>query len=150
MFYETPTTTADLLAEWRWLIGGHPIQVGWSLSGDLFFTDREGRVCRLDTGGGDVEVVAESHSDFHQQLSDPARADEILLTKVVQSYEAHHGKLGEGRCLGFIVLPVLGGTYSDENRRAINIAEHAGFTGDVFRQIRDLPDGTKVRFQIDP
>ena len=150
MFFETSATAADLLAEWRWLIGGHPIQLGWSLSGDLFFTDAQGRVCRLDTGSGDVESVAESHSAFYQQLTDPVRADEILLTNVVQSYEAQHGELSEGRCLGFIVLPALGGTYSGENRRPTNIVEHAGFTGDVFRQMRDMRDGTKVRFQIEP
>jgi len=97
MFYETPAKTSDLLAQWRWLIGGHPVQLGWSSSGDLFFSDRNGRVCRVDTGGGEVAIVGASLSDFHQAISDPARADEIFLIPVVRTYEAQHGKLKQGQ-----------------------------------------------------
>jgi hypothetical protein len=45
---------------------------------------------------------------------------------------------------------VLGGSYSVENRYAISIAEHASFSGDLHRQIRDLPDGTAVRVKVVP
>jgi hypothetical protein len=149
MFYETKATSSDVLAEWRWLIGGRPIQVGWSSSGDLFFSDPSGRVCRIDTGSGEIGVVAGSLRDFLEAIKDPTQAEDVLLLPVVQSYEEKHGKLEEGQCLGFVQSPVFGGAYTAENRQAMSVAEHAASSGEIFRQIRDLPDGTKVRLKVD-
>jgi hypothetical protein len=45
---------------------------------------------------------------------------------------------------------VFGGAYTADNRYSIRIAEHASFTGDLHRQIRDLPDGTVVKRRVVP
>ena len=138
------------MSEWRWMIGPRARAVGWSSAGDLFYLDERDRICHLDTGAGTAKPVAESRSAFELALVDSTRSEELLLLPVVRSYEAAHGRLVAGQCLGFHTLPVFGGAYSADNRWAISIAEHAAFTGDVHRQIRDLPDGTRVKIKWVP
>jgi hypothetical protein len=148
--FHVADSSLNLLAEWRWLLGGLPRLVGWSAAGDLFVRDDGGNVLRLDTGGGELERVAPSIEAFEHALSDPDRAAELLLLPVVYAFEARHGALGTTECLGFTTLPILGGSYTVENRYRLPVREHASFTGDLHRQLRDLPDGTAVRIKIVP
>ena len=83
-------------------------------------------------------------------LRDPRHANELLLLPIVAAFEREHGALKPGQCLGFTTLPVLGGVYGLENRYAISVVEHARFTGDVHRQVRDLPDGARISIKIVP
>jgi hypothetical protein len=150
MLHHTNASTPDLLAQWRWLLGGLPRLIGWSSAGDLFYLDESARCCRLDTGAGEVEVVASSRDAFDSALEDPKRTDELFLSPVVREFESVHGPLPAGCCLGFRTLPVHGGAYAVENRFVISVAEHASITGDLHRQIRALPDGTALRLKIVP
>ena len=148
--YHAADGSADLLAEWRWLLGAEARLLGWASSGDLFVTDARGAVSRLDTEGGALEPVSGSADEFRRALEDPGRAEDLLLGSVVREFEARHGPLGPGDCLGFRTLPVFGGAYTSENRVRLPIAEHAAVTGDVHRQVRDLPDGARVSIKIVP
>lgn len=150
MFHPATPDLGDLLTEWRWLLGGRARLHGWSSAGDLFHADEQGRIWRLDTGAGESERVADSAEALDRALADPAAAAELLLLPVVEEFEAARGPLGRGQCLGFVTLPVFGGAYSAENRHPVAVAEHAAFTGDVHRQIRDLPDGARVQVKVVP
>jgi len=149
MFYEAHSSL-DLLAAWRWLLGGRPRLLGWSAAGDLFVRAPDGAVLRLDTGGGELERAAPSLEAFEHALRDPEQAAALLLLPVVRAFEEREGPLGAGECLGFTTLPILGGSYTVENRYRLSVREHAAFTGDVHRQLRDLPDGTAVQIRIVP
>lgn len=150
MYHPITDSQHDLLAEWRWMIGGHARAVGWSSAGDLFYSDERDQIWHLDTGAGTAEPVAESPSEFELVLVDATRSEDLFLLPVVRAYEAAHGRLTAGQCLGFTTLPVFGGPYSAHNRYAITIAEHVSFTGDLHRQIHDLPDGTAVKIKVVP
>ncbi len=150
MYHAIASDTPDLLAQWRWLLGGHPHLRGWSAAGDFFYADESGQIWRLDPGRGDAECVAESDATFVQLLADATAAEEILLLPVVREFEARHGPLGANQCLGFTTLPVFGGAYTADNRYALPVEEYAAVTGEVHRQIRDLPDGARVRFDVVP
>ena len=150
MFHPATPATPDLLAQWRWLLGGRPRLYGWSTSGDLFYADSQGQLWRLDAGAGEIESVADSEGAFAAQLEDAEAAEALLLLPVVRDYEAAHGALADGQCLGYRTLPVFGGAYTTENRYALAVIEHASVTGDVHRQIRDLPDGAQVALRVIP
>jgi len=150
MYHETSDSDEELLPSWRWLIGGLPRLLGWSSAGDLFVVSPEGQVAMLDPGGGNVEILADSVTAFHALLRDGKRAAALLQQPIVDAFEATNGPLPEGRCLSFTTLPVFGGAYTVENRYSLPIKEHAGVTGEIHRQIRDLPDGAKVQFKIVP
>lgn len=147
--YHTADGEEDILTAWRWLVADVRL-LGWSSAADLFVIDAHGAVQRVDTGSGDVERVADSREAFTAMLGDPTRADDLLLLPIVAAFEKTHGCPGPGTCLGFKTLPALGGSYTPENRYAVSASEHAAFTGDVHRQIRDLPDGAQIVIKTVP
>jgi hypothetical protein len=149
-YHPATTLSLDLLADWRWLLGGLPHLCGWASSGDLFYSDDRGRVWRLDTGAGETNLVAESSDSFEEMLLDPSCAEALLLLPVLRAFEMTNGPLSAGHCLGFTTLPVFGGAYTADNRYAISVVGHASFTGDMHRQIRDLPDGAVIRLKVIP
>jgi hypothetical protein len=116
----------------------------------LFLAGANGQIMLLDPGGGDIEVVAESISAFRSLLVDPQHAPNLLQEPVVRAFEEQHGPMAAGHCLSYTQLPVLGGAYSSENRFTLSIGEHAAVTGEMHRQLRDLPDGAKVKVRIVP
>jgi hypothetical protein len=118
-----------LLMEWRWLVGEDKHVVLVSASGDLFLTDADGKVLWLETGAGRIAEVAGSVAAFEAALTDEANQREWLLAPVVEALRASGKPLGAGQCHGFCVPAVLGGGYDGDNRVAISVREHFGFTG---------------------
>jgi hypothetical protein len=141
--FHVPDSAEDLLTQWRWLVGVGARLHGWSAAAVLFFTDDRGSVHRLDTSSGQIDIVADSMESFESMLAKVEEADQLLLLPIVAA-EQVHGSLEEGQCIGFKTLPVFGGSYGVGNRFALSVTEHAAFTGDVHRQIRDLPDGAQI------
>jgi hypothetical protein len=150
ILFHQPSTKDSLLDAWRWLIGGGPTLVGWSAGGDLFIEQADGKIAMIDLGAGNVTVVADAKAELRAQLATPRGAAELLQLAVVEAFVSTHGALDRDCCLGYTTLPALGGSYTVDNRYALRIEEHAAFTGDVHRQIRDLPDGAKVKIKIVP
>lgn len=59
------------------------------------------------------------------------------------------GELEEGRKYCLKKPAILGGEYSEENIGTVSQIEQIGFSGDIARQIHDLPDGTKIELKIE-
>ena len=53
-----------------------------------------------------------------------------------------------GKLYGFKQLPVLGGKYEPDNFELTDIAVHFSMSGQINFKLKDLPDGTKVNFEI--
>jgi hypothetical protein len=147
LLIEEPILVTDPLAEWRWKLGGAKV-VALSKSGDAFVIHSDGHVWWLDTGAGEVQEVADSVAAFERLLKQPQEASRLLLAPVVEEFVRVNGPIPTGRCLGFTRLPVLGGTYTIENRWLAPIVEHFAVTGETHRQIRDLPDGARVQIRV--
>jgi hypothetical protein len=56
--------------------------------------------------------------------------------------------LGPSRCYGFRIPPVLGGSYDLENVVTISQVERYSVMADICRQIKDVPDGTRVKLVV--
>ncbi len=141
---------ADPLASWRWKVGGDSRIVALTRSGDAFVERLDGHVWWLDTGAGTFEEVAASRGEFEEMMADPDAASRLFLGQVVDAFIQANGAFPSGKCLGFTQLPVLGGTYTLENRWLSPAVEHFDLTGDLHRQMRDLPDGAQVKMRIVP
>jgi type VI secretion system (T6SS) immunity protein Tdi1 len=139
---------ADPLAEWRWKLGPEAQVVALSRSGDAFVVQPDGAISWLDTGAGEVSPVAPSREAFSRLLENPSDAARLLLAPIVEESVRLHGPFPPGTCLGFTQLPVLGGAYTIDNRYRVSAVEHFRVTGDLHRQLRDLPDGVKVRLRV--
>ena len=148
LLIDEPLPIADPLAEWRWKLGGSSKVIALSRSGDAFVLQPDGSVSWLDTGAGEVSPVAPSREEFGRMLESPSNATRLLLAPVVEEFVRLHGPFPAGTCLGFTQLPTLGGAYTVDNRYRLSAVEHFAVTGDLHRQLRDLPDGAKVRLRV--
>ena len=56
--------------------------------------------------------------------------------------------LPEGCKYCFKIPPVLGGQYTGKNMGTISLLELVRASGDVAQQVKDLPDGAKIRLAV--
>ena len=134
----------SLLEEWRWLLPPQFRVCLLTRAGDLFITVPDASIHMLDVGAGTLKEVARSREEFGARMDEPGVADDLLMIPIVDQLVASGIVLGSGQCYSFRQLPVLGGTYTPENRMAFPIREHFGGWGSVHRQMADLPDGSHV------
>ena len=135
---------AEYLDGWRWMVGADAVLLAASLSGDLFFHDRDGRVHWIDTGAGCIACVADDVPSFRRNVHRAEFCSEYLLESVIADLAKIHRALADDQCFGFRSLPVFGGDYGGGNRVPVRAAEHFAFTGDVHRQIDGVPDGAAI------
>lgn len=110
------------------------------------FCIRDGRVGSFDSETGRVEVVAGSLEEWAGLIL----GDYNLHTghPVAHHWQREHGPLPIGKRLGLKRPLALGGDYAMENLYLVDAIEGMRFKADVARQIKDLPDGTRVEFRI--
>jgi hypothetical protein len=58
-------------------------------------------------------------------------------------------KLEKGQCYTFVQIPILGGDYVVANIAVRDIAYQYTALGPIFKKLREIPDGTKIRFKIE-
>ena len=103
-------------------------------------------VVLFDPETGDVEEIGTDLEHWAARLLD----DYAYLTghPLAHAWQEAHGKLAPGVRL----LPkrpfVLGGRFELDNLYALDAAQGMRLRGDLARQLRGLPDGAKVRFEI--
>ena len=140
----------DLLANWAWLAPSE-FRV-WLMNrfGDLFLVMRDGSVHVLDVGCGTLKRVADDRDQFASLLDLNGNANEWLMIPLVDRLRAAGVVLGAGECYSYILLPILGGEYSVANTRVVPISTHFKAFGPIHEGLKDVPDGTTVRFEIAP
>lgn len=142
------TDWPELLSDWRSLLpeGSTP----WLLTkfGELFVVEHDEQVGMLQVSAFQYQVVAKDRTDYREWLDDPDKMSEWFLAPLVDRLESSGQSLDPEQCYSFIQPLGLGGALIIENVMRIPIREHFGAWGQVFRQIRDLPDGSQVQFEI--
>ena len=138
-----------LRSSWRWLIGDDWTPLLFSIWGDAFFS-REGQVQWLNTGVGEVTTVAANEDEFREALGGERATDWFLPGLVTTLHEA--GKRpGEGECFTYAIYPVFAeGKYEVWNFAPVPAREHFSVSGQLHREIAELPDGAAVRLSVEP
>src|SRR5258708_18136168 len=105
-------------------------------------------IVSFDPESGSIEPLALSLEDW---------AGKILLNyaqltgyPVAHSWQAMHGPIPTGKRLLPKVPFALGGAYEAENLYAVDAVKGMRYRGELLQQIRDLPDGAKVRLKALP
>ena len=139
-----------LLGEWGTLLP--PRYTPWLLTkfGELFVEESDGKIGMLQVSAFRYEVVAKDKADFQQRLAAPDKVSEWFLGPLGDQLEAAGKTLSAGKCYSFITPLGLGGEATMENVMIIPVQEHFLMFGDVYRQIKDLPDGAQIEFKIGP
>ena len=141
-------TSNKLTENWTWLIGTDKKVLLVSTIGDMFLTDNNKRVYWLDVGGGEFKLVADTIEDFEERLKDIEQVNEWFMIDLATELRHSEKKLKDGQLYSYYKLPIIGGDYTVDNFAPLGIEEHFGYLGDIHKQIKDLPDGTKVEIKI--
>lgn len=130
---------------WDWLIGNDKTPILVSSIGDIFLEDRKGKCYWLNVGEGIIEKVADNKIEFKEKLNNNEIVSEWFLVELVAELKKEGLELTEKKLYGYKKLPVLGGEYEPENFELTDIEVHFELSGQIHKQIKDLPDGTKVK-----
>ena len=112
--------------------------------GDIFavYEDQTVNWLRIDTGT--ITRVACNRDQFCDLVDLAENTNEWLLISVVDDCVANGKVLGPGQCYGYKLPPILGGGYEFDNVGSMDLEVYYSFLADIYRQTKDLPDGTKV------
>lgn len=113
--------------------------------GDAFTVFEDGSVHMLDIGIGVIERVADNRDHFATQIDAGDYASNWLMTHLVDKCVAAGLKLERNQCYSYKVPPILGGGYAVGNVAPMNLSAHYSFLADIYRQIKKLPDGTRIK-----
>jgi hypothetical protein len=133
-----------LLAEWRWLVDEsyHPVVI--SALGDLILRHDAGRIFWLNAGWGSLNEVAPSVEEFKQRMVQLENAQQWFSPTLVGDLITQRSRLQPGKCFSFKIPPVLGGEISVDNFEPTDLQVHFSILGQIHRQVKDLPAGTKI------
>ncbi len=134
-----------LVESWDWLIGTDKKPILISSIGDIFLSDKNGNCYWLNVGEGNFEKVAESLEEFETKLNNNEQVAEWFLVGLVEKIKEHGLELTEKHLYGYKKLPILGGEYEPENFELTDIEVYFELSGQIHKQINDLPDGTKIK-----
>lgn len=136
---------ATLLEDWHWLIGQSNVPVLVTVAGDAFVQDENtGVVSFLDVTEGKLEEVAGSGEEFQALLADASFVMEKFSVNLVASLLKTQGHPAHGRLFTFKTPPVLGGAFATENLEEADVEVHFSIAGQVWAQVKNLPEGTPI------
>ena len=138
----------SLLESWHWLIGNDKTPVLISSIGDVFLEDKNEKYYWLNVGEGIIEKVAENKTEFRDKLNNNEIVSEWFLVELVAELIKLGMVLTPNKLYGYKKLPILGGKYEPENFELTDIEVHFELSGQIHRQVKDLPKGTKVNIKI--
>lgn len=144
-------STDKLLANWRWLCPQDVGLVAVDAFGDLFLEDGQRMVWRLDTSGGQLERISQSVEEFKQSAESLEKRKEWFFEDVALSLSEQGFRPTKGQCLGYktpIVFEESSG--AGTNVYIANLDEYVPFLGDLHQQMKDVPDGRKIRIIVGP
>jgi hypothetical protein len=99
----------------------------------------------LDVGAGTLTRVADNRSHFSDLLDTDGNANNWLMIPLVNECRHAGLSLSPCQCYGFKIPPVLGGKYELANVEPTDLAVHYSFLADIYKQTKDLPDGTPIK-----
>ena len=142
-----PGRDAELLIilrrEWAWLLPNPICIIAINPFGNVVVKCADGELWRVCSEELSAEKLAGGR-DFAALLADEVFREDWLCEAWVISARATLGDVGDGECYGFKIWPKLGGVYSADNFAVKKITEWLAVSGDVARQVKDLPDGTRI------
>ncbi|HSQ27873.1 MAG TPA: T6SS immunity protein Tdi1 domain-containing protein [Anaerolineales bacterium] len=141
--------TEVLEEAWTWLVNDTYKPFLMSAIGDLFFESPSGVIYWLDVGWGLFNPVADSRAEFEKMLTLPDAREELLSPKLVSALRARK-PLKDHQCYSYTRPPFLGGKVKPSNFEPAPIFIHLDLFGHMLELVKDIPPGTRVRFEAKP
>lgn len=145
--YFLPAEAAAIdLSEWSDILPTTCRVIAANLFADIFVADGDGAVHMLEVSLTSIARITASEEEFRRRCVDDEEG--WLLRPLVDRCRSAGMKPKATQCYAFTQLPVLQGKYEVENIWLCSWNEWIDFTASIYAQIKDVPDGTKVRLRI--
>jgi hypothetical protein len=130
---------------WGWC-GIEPTEViAINSFGNVIVQDDVGEIWRICPEELEATKIASSRSAYELRRGNQDFALDWEMEVPRLEAEALLGEPGKGRCYCFKIPAILGGRYAGDNFGTISIVELLSASGNMAFQIKDIPDGEKVR-----
>jgi hypothetical protein len=132
------------LADWAWLPleGKRPFIA--SVFGDVFLEDGTG-IWVLEVLEGSLDHVFADRGQLAAVLDTEAGQDRYLLAGLALGAERRLGLVpGPAQVLAWKLPPVLGAPIAVENLQLMDFEVYLSLQGQLHRQVKDLPPGTRI------
>ena len=138
----------EVIKSWGWT-GIKPVElVAENEFGNLILKDADDKFWRLCPEDVYCEVIADSVESYNKLIN----TDEFLIdwnmTVMVDEATEMLGPLQDGYKYTLKIPGVLDGEYCGSNLTTATFNEIIQTSGDLGKQIKDLPDGAKVNFTV--
>lgn len=137
-------SSSELLEDWAWLCEKPCELIAMTSFGDMFLRDETGGVHFLDLVSGKLSGIASSVTEFQQLVADKEKQRQRFLTDLLTEIERAGLGLSAGQCFSFKKPPALGGKVELANVEVASIPVYISLLGQIHRQIKNLPPGTKI------
>ena len=133
-----------LLSDWQWLARGKFTPVLMTAFGDLFLRNEAGQIYFLDLMCGEFKQVALSQEEFEGLCDDREQRRKWFIGHLVMELQKFYGELSAGQCFSCKIPLSLGGQFEASNFAPMDIQVHYSVLGQLHRQTKHLPPGTKL------
>ncbi|MFK5914878.1 MAG: DUF1851 domain-containing protein [Woeseiaceae bacterium] len=138
----------EIIASWSWT-GIKPTEiVAENEFGNLIIKDADNKFWRLCPEDVYCEVVAESIDDYNTLINDDEFLNDWNMTVMVKEATVMLGALKEGDKYYMVIPGILNGEYSGKNIQMAPFIEIISLSGNLGKEIKDLPDGAKVELKV--
>jgi hypothetical protein len=138
----------EIKESWGW-VGIEPLEVvGENDFGNLMIKDIEAKYWRLCPEDLYCKVVAQNRAELDALSADEEFLADWYMKALVEVAKDKLGPLEEGRKYYMVIPGVLGGEYGINNIKTLPLAELIRLSGDLGKQIKDLPDGAQVKLKV--
>lgn len=138
----------EIIESWGW-VGVNPTEiVAENEFGNVILKDAEDKFWRLCPEDVYCEVVAESIVDYNKLINDHEFLNDWNMTVMVNEATEMLGALKEGYKYYMVIPGVLNGEYNGTNFKTAPFVEIIRLSGDLGKQIKDLPDGAEIKLKV--
>jgi len=135
---------------WGW-IGLEPAEVvATNPFGNVIIRATDGVYWRICPEVWSCEPIAGNQVEFNDLTGEAEFRADWEMARLVKVARGKCGPLTEGRCYCLKLPAVVGGGYEAENLGVISVEELIAFSGKMAEQIKDLPDGGQIQFEVVP
>lgn len=122
--------------------------VGSNDFGNLLIEDQDGRYWRLCPEDLYCSVIAEDRVALDALSTDQDFLGDWYMAGLVHAAKAALGPLPQGHAYCLRIPGILGGEYGGTNLATISLDELIAASGDMAKQVADLPDGTYFELSV--
>ncbi len=142
------TIVDEILQSWGWA-GIKPMEVvGQNDFGNLIIKDEDGRYWRLCPEDCYCKIIAANRAELERLSRDQEFLHDWYMSALVEQARKQCGPLAAGRKYCLKIPGVLGGEYGGDNLATAPQVELVRFSGDVARQIEEIPDGSPIELRV--